>query len=480
MGGIPDDEDTRGGAGVLGGHGGILRTTTSVGAKLSPVSSADSLLRQLPSVDSLAASLDAGHLTSEERVSVAREAIDTTRALLVGGGQGDAMTLAMDIARSFALRLPTRVINATGVILHTNLGRAPLSDRARDAMARISSGYSNAELDRVDGDRGTRGWHTARLLRQLTGADDALVVNNNAAAVLLTLSALAKDRSVPVSRGELIEIGGSYRLPEIMRASGARLVEVGSTNRTRSGDYVTALQVHDCGLVLKVHAANYEIKGFVSDVGVGQLAAISDVPVAYDIGSGLLDATTPWLEGTPGWLGDEPGARQALEAGADLVLFSGDKMLGGPQAGIILGRSDLVETLRSHPMARAMRIDAATDAALGATLQSYVESSAGEIPFWRMATLSPEALLPRVTRLQETVGGSIEDGHSLLGAGSAPGARLDSPLLRLEGQEETFLSLLRLESPILVRRNRGDLLVDLRTVDPDDDMAVGESISRCR
>ena len=438
------------------------------------------LLRGLPQVDTLALSLKDQLRSGPERILIAREAVEFARNLLLAGDEADVGEIASMLATSTLLHRPVPFINATGVILHTNLGRAPLSTRAVAAVSTIASGYSNAELDRETGERGRRGGRTRHLLKLLTGAEDAFVVNNNAAAVLLTLSALAAGRSVPVSRGELIEIGGSYRLPDVMRASGANLVEVGTTNRTRVGDYETALQVHDCGMVLKVHNANYEITGFVEEVGIGQIATVSQgVPVVFDIGSGLLDAGTPWLDTVPDWVGNEPAARQSLAEGADLVLFSGDKMLGGPQAGIIAGRADLVDRIRKHPIARAMRVDSATDAALCATLESYAEDKAEEIPFWRMATASSGALQPRVASVQSAVGGEIETGESLVGAGSAPGARIESPVLRIGGRQDAFVSLVQHETPVLVRRDRGDLVLDLRTVDPAADGDLVAALRQC-
>ncbi len=438
------------------------------------------LLRGLPQVDALASSLEGLLESGPERVQIAREAVEAARSLLLEGDEADVGAIASMIARSALLHRPVPFINATGVILHTNLGRAPLSERATAAASTTASGYSNTELDRETGERGRRGGRTRHLLKLLTGAEDAVVVNNNAAAVLLTLAALAAGRSVPVSRGELIEIGGSYRLPEVMNASGATLVEVGTTNRTRAGDYETALQTHDCGMVLKVHNANYEITGFVEEVGIGEIAAVSrGIPVVYDIGSGLLDAEIPWLETPPAWVGTEPGARQSLEDGADLVLFSGDKMLGGPQAGIIAGRADLVERMRKHPIARAVRVDSATDAALAATLESYAENNAAEIPFWKMATATLGELQTRIESLRSAVGGEIEPGESLVGAGSAPAARIESPTLRIAGRQDRFLALVQHETPVLVRRDRGDLVLDLRTVDPGGDEILVAALRQC-
>jgi L-seryl-tRNA(Ser) seleniumtransferase len=448
-------------------------------AKLADMSVSKQSLRDLPQVDSLAASLKDILDSDLERIDHARNAIEMARALILQGDTGDPEQLARAMAKATTLRRLTSMINATGVILHTNLGRAPLSKKAVAAASAVASGYSNAELDRVEGSRGQRGGHTRDLLRLLTGAEDALVVNNNAAGVMLTLSALAAGKAVPVSRGELIEIGGSYRLPDVMRASGARLIEVGTTNRTHLGDYETALQIHDCGLVLKVHNANYEITGFVSEVSIEEIAGVSDVPIVHDVGSGLLDSNTPWLDHRPPWLGDEPGVRQSLQAGADLVLFSGDKMLGGPQAGIIAGSGVLVDRIRRSPIARAVRVSSPIDAALAATLEAYAGGTVADIPFWRMAAATPESLEDRIEDVQSSVGGIIETGASLVGAGSAPGARIETPVLRITGRQDAFIPLLQLDIPVLGRRDRGDLVLDVRTIDPEEDARLIESLGKC-
>ena len=436
-------------------------------------------LRNLPSVDKLADAIQEPRLSHLQRVDLARRAIDLAREKTLAGEQGDPTDLAAKLLWTDDRAKPMKVINGTGVVLHTNLGRAPLSTSAAEAGSAASLNYTNTEYDLVQKERGSRGEHTRRLLRLLTGAEDALVVNNNAATVLLTLSALANGRAVPVSRGELIEIGGSYRLPEVMAASGASMVEVGTTNRTRSSDYETALQVYDCGVVLKIHPSNYEVTGFKSEVEIAQLTEIAEVPLVYDLGSGLLDNTTPWLEETPKWLLHEPGVRQALDDGADLVLFSGDKMLGGPQAGIIAGSNELVSKLRNHPLARALRVSATTDAALAATLDSYMTGEALSIPFWRMVTLTRADLQPRAERLAESTGGAVEVGDSIIGAGSATHARLESPIVRLAGQDHLYSGLLDRSPPVLARREGGDLLIDLRTVEVDDDEVVAAHLRQC-
>ena len=327
-----------------------------------------------PSVDALARGLATSGLPHPLLVDVAREAI----------AAGDADSAA---ARAEQLRrtLLQPVINATGVLLHTNLGRAPLA-AAPPAPA------TNLELDLATGQRGSRQDHCGRLVARLCGAERAIVVNNNASAVLLVLAALARGREVVVSRGESVEIGGGFRVPEVMEQSGARLVDVGTTNRTRRADYQAALTRPgaDVALILKVHPSNYRVEGFVEGTSVAEVATLdAAVPVVADIGSGLLDAACPWLaDGPPAWLEGEPAARQTLAAGAALVTFSGDKLLGGPQAGVIAGRADLVAACSAHPLARALRPGALVLGALQDVLLAYLRRDAGTtVPFWRMAGL---------------------------------------------------------------------------------------------
>lgn len=437
--------------------------------------------RQLPSVDALTADLaDDRSLTLPRAllVDVARIVVDQARVDIAAGEDVDVASRAANLARTIERSAGVGVINATGVLLHTNLGRAQWSEAAIENATSAARSYTNLELDLGTGERGRRGGHVTRLLRVLTGAEDALVVNNNAAALLLVLATTANGRAVPVSRGELIEIGGSYRLPDVMAASGARLVEVGTTNRTRVGDYITALHTHNCGALLKVHPSNYRIDGFTEEASIEDLARVSGgVPVVYDLGSGLLDASAEWL---PDWLGDEPAARQSLEAGADIVLFSGDKLLGGPQAGVIVGRNDLVDQIRSNPMTRALRVDGVTYAALTATLDSYAKGTPTDIPFWRHAMTPLSELQQRAEALATSVGGEVVDGASRAGAGSAPGAEIPGPLVRLTGGANLFSKLLQVERPVLSRRTEGDLIIDLRAVDPGDDDSIRRAIEECR
>jgi L-seryl-tRNA(Ser) seleniumtransferase len=411
--------------------------------------------------------------------AVARDAIDLARAGIAEGKTPDVDEIADSLARTCERSVGVVVVNATGVLLHTNLGRAVWSPRAMERALETASHPTNLELDLTTGERGRRGRYVEALLIELTGCEAAMVVNNNAAALVLALAATAAGMWVPVSRGELIEIGGSYRLPDVMKASGARLVEVGTTNRTRLGDYVTAIQTHGCGAILKVHPSNYRIVGFHAEVTVPELAELAgpDLPLIFDLGSGLLDTSAPWL---PDWLGAEPGARQSIEAGAGLALFSGDKLLGGPQAGIVIGRKTLIAQLRSHPLARALRVDGTTYAALAATLETYLEDEPTAIPFWSQALADPDELQERSERLAGMIGGTTESGASVVGAGSAPGTSIPGTVIRLESEDHLFECLLSADRPVLTRRDTGDLVIDLRAVPPESDELIASAVHRCR
>jgi len=311
----------------------------------------------------------------------------------------------------------------------------------------VAVGYGNTELNLTSGDRGGRAGYLHRLLSMITGAEAALVVNNNAGGLLLSLMALAPERQVPVSRSELIEIGGAYRLPELMAVSGARLVEVGTTNRTRPEDYRRAL-CPETALLLKVHPSNYRIMGFSEEATLpelSQIAASAGIPLVFDAGSGLVDERVPWWAGPPpSWLADEPGVVQSLERGADLVLFSGDKLFGGPQAGVIVGKEELVSRLRRHPAARALRIDGATTSALVATAEAYADGRAGDLPFWQMAGLDRTVLEERVRRVIEAgqIEADIEEGGATPGAGSVPGSTIPGPVMAIRGQADQMFSRL--------------------------------------
>src|SRR5437868_10407838 len=336
-----------------------------------------------------------------------------------GADPGDLVErVELELAAARGARL-RRAINATGVIIHTNLGRAPLAREALERVGTVAGGYSNLEYDLREGGRGSRQDHVAPILRRLTGAEAALVVNNNAAAVMLALAALAEGREVVVSRGELIEIGDGFRIPDVLARSGARLREVGTTNRTRAADYERAVGPETAAL-LRVHQSNFRVVGFTEQPAVAELAAVArrhGVPLVDDLGSGVLVA----LEG-------EPSARESLAAGADLVCFSGDKLLGGPQAGVVVGRAELVERLRRHPLQRAVRADKLTLAALEGTLALYAEPelAAREVPVLRMLGEPAEAVRAPAARLAEAVGGEVEETVACVGGGALPLAEIAS------------------------------------------------------
>ena len=375
---------------------------------------------------------------------------------------------------SFSL-LP--VINATGIVLHTNLGRAVLSERAVSNVIAASRGYSNLEYDLETGKRGKRHSHTTGILRQLTGAEDALIVNNNAAAVFLSLTTIAKDREVIVSRGELVEIGGSFRVPDVMTASGAALREIGTTNKTHLRDYRTAIN-EKTGLILKVHQSNYKITGFTEDVSIEQLAALGKehgIPVMYDLGSGCLIDLKPY--GIHG----EPSLQEIMKSGADLVTFSGDKLLGGPQGGIIVGRQDLLEKIRKNPLARAVRVDKMTIAAFEATLMDYLdpEKALQNIPVLRMLFQSLETIRSRARKiaaqLRKQIAGAditlIKDS-SKAGGGSLPEAEFETYAVSIDPKNISVNELeTRLRTgpkPIIARIKENALLLDARTIQDQD------------
>jgi L-seryl-tRNA(Ser) seleniumtransferase len=364
-----------------------------------------------------------------------------------------------------------RVINATGTLLHTNLGRAPIHINS-------PAGYANVELDLATGERGSRQKAVGTSAALACGAEAAMVVNNCASALMLVLAALARGRGAAVSRGELVEIGGAFRVPDVMAQSGAQLVEVGTTNRTRIVDFERAFSVTDIALVLSVHQSNYEITGFSEQTEIDELATLG-VPVVADIGSGLLDAACPWLDGPPpAWLRDEPAARQVLEAGADLVIFSGDKLMGGPQAGIIAGRADLVTACSKHPLARALRPGGLVLEALQQTLLSYLRREGAAIPFWRMATTPVEALIKRAESMVTSVGSGSVELHltdSVPGGGTLPGRTIPSAGVRCEDNLANHLR--NREVPVIARVQDGMTICDLRTVDPDDDEEVIQALS---
>jgi L-seryl-tRNA(Ser) seleniumtransferase len=467
------------------------------GSRAAPADE-NAALRQLPSVDELLRDdtlrQALGPDTSPAHASVvraARQALAEARdAIRAGAPVPSHATLAERAAailhaeRQPALR---RVINATGVIINTNLGRAPLSAAAIEAMRAVAAGYSNLEYDLERGERGSRQSPVRRLLREVTGAEDALVVNNNAAAVLVVLSALAAGRDVIVSRGELVEIGGGFRVPDVMRQGGARLVEVGTTNRTRLRDYEAAI-TGETALLLAVHPSNFRVVGFTEApelAALTQLAHAHGLPLVHDLGSGCLLPTERW------GLAHEPTVRESLSVGVDVVCFSGDKLLGGPQAGLIAGRAAYLERIAHHPLMRATRIDKLTLAALEATLALYRDGVAErDIPIWRAITTPQETLRARAERwaavLRERgVAAAAAAGESTVGGGSLPGETLPTTLCAVSGTEDAPLDVAALARrlrtgtpPVVGRVLRDQLLLDPRTVLPDEDDTLLQALTR--
>ena len=447
-------------------------------------------LRKLPSVDSVLQEPEAQAampLYGRELVAEAiRAVLDEARQRILGGGARPAMAEVLAAARDrlAALAQPTLqpVINATGVIIHTNLGRAPLSAATIAAMRAAAAGYSNLEYDLEQGQRGSRYVHAEALLCRLTGAEAALLVNNNAGAVLLALSALAQGREVVISRGQLVEIGGGFRIPDVMAQSGALLREVGTTNRTHLRDYEAAIG-EQTALLMRVHSSNFKIIGFVQQVELEELVRLGrerHLHVVDDLGSGTLLDTSPY------GLAHEPTIQESVAAGADIVSFSGDKLLGGPQAGIIVGRRELVERLRRHPLTRALRVDKTTIAGIQANLLHYLKGEAArEVPVWRMIALPlaelearAQALAAQVARLG--VSAQVMDGHSTIGGGSLPGETLPTKLVALPvGSPDVLALALRRGRPAVVGRIENDcLLLDPRTVLPGQDEALVASLAR--
>jgi L-seryl-tRNA(Ser) seleniumtransferase len=413
-------------------------------------------LRELPSVDRLLGDEVLAAAPRSLATAAARAALERARETIrTGGDPGDPVAAARtELERLQAMSL-RRVLNATGVIVHTNLGRAPLAPAALDRVTEVGGSYSNLEYDLAAGERGSRQDHVAAALMRRTGAEAALVVNNNAAALLLALAALAEGREVVVSRGELVEIGDGFRIPDVLARSGARMVEVGTTNRTRAADYERAIGP-ETGALLRVHQSNYRIVGFtaaVSTQGLARIARRAGLPLVDDLGSGSL------LE-----VGDEPTAAASIAAGADLVCFSGDKLLGGPQAGIVVGKAELVERLRRHPLQRALRADKLTLAALEGTLALLddPERARRELPVLRMLDEPADAVRTRAARLAELVGGEVEETVARVGGGALPLAELPSFACAIE---ESLAAPLRSgEPPVIGIARDGRLLLDARTL----------------
>jgi L-seryl-tRNA(Ser) seleniumtransferase len=424
-------------------------------------------LRELPPVDALAAEVDAPRALA---VAAARAVLAERRAELLGGAAGEADLAERAREWAEAAQRPNlrRVLNATGVIVHTNLGRAPLAASVRAAVARAAEGYSNLELDLETGARGSRHAHVEGLLRELTGAEAAIAVNNCAGATLLAAAALAgPGREVIVSRGQLVEIGGGFRVPDVIAQAGARLVEVGTTNRTRRADYEQAI-APDTGAILRAHPSNFRQLGFVQEVEIEELCELG-VPVIDDVGSGVLADEIELL-------GDEPPVRRSVRAGAALVCFSGDKLLGGPQAGLIVGRAEAVAAARAHPLARALRLDKLGLAALEATLQLYrdPEQARREIPVLAMLTADESALRDRAERLAAAIGGPavVVAATARVGGGALPLLELPGPAVAvaLPGMSPDELAArLRAADPAVVGRiEDGRLLLDPRTLGDDE------------
>jgi L-seryl-tRNA(Ser) seleniumtransferase len=416
-------------------------------------------------------------------VNAIRAALDDarTRASVPSDDDGWAAEVVYQLTR--ILRPSLRpVLNATGVVLHTNLGRAPLADVAIDAITAIARGYSNVEYDLDAGARGSRYVHCASLLRELTGAEDALVVNNGAAALVLALNTIASGRGAVISRGELVEIGGSFRIPEIMERSGAQLIEVGTTNRTHVDDYRRALGSTTApAVILKVHRSNFALEGFVADASVADLRPIAaelDIPIVHDLGSGLLIPLDAF------GLSGEPTARDALVAGATLVTMSGDKLLGGPQAGIIVGERSLIAALRRNPLARSYRVDKLTLAALEATLALYRDPSRAmrEVPTLAMLGTPVDALRQRAVALRDSLGElrqlvEIAESEASVGGGAFPTARIPSIALMIDTDATDLERRLRLGEPAVIGRLAdGKLLLDLRSVPPRDDISLAGAL----
>ena len=418
-------------------------------------------LRDLPSVDELARGVDDPLAVAAAR-AVLERAREEIRAGADPGDLAERLYAELRAVRAPSLR---RVLNATGVVVHTNLGRAPLAEDALAHVVDASRGYSNLELDLSSGTRGSRQDHVAALLRRLTGSEAALVVNNNAAAMLLALAALAEGREVVVSRGELIEIGDGFRIPDVLARSGARLVEVGTTNRTRARDYENAISA-ETALLLRVHQSNFRVVGFAEQPRIEELAALAErhaLPLLDDLGSGALAD-----------VGDEPSIH---ESPADLVCFSGDKLLGGPQAGIVVGRADLVEKLRRHPLQRALRADKLTLAALEGTLRLYLDAPE-RIPVVRILRQSAGAVRARAKRLAAATGGVVEETVGRAGGGALPLAELPSFACALD---ESLAAPLRGGDPAVLGIVRdGRLLLDCLALADDEVDEVARAVAECR
>jgi L-seryl-tRNA(Ser) seleniumtransferase len=444
-------------------------------------------LRHLPSVDRILKSPRAEYWLAEYGRSLTldgiRSALDEFR---LNYRQGDLLPTDDELKSSIERNLEFRVaatlkpvINASGVIIHTNLGRAPISTAALKAASQVASGYSNLEYDLDRGARGSRLLHAENLLTQLTGAEAALVVNNNAAAVLLALSALANRRRVLIARSQLVEIGGGFRIPDVMKQSGAKLVEIGTTNRIHLRDYQGALNEQPIKLVMRAHRSNFAIVGFTTEPSIDEIVQVAhavDVPVLDDLGSGTLIDTSRF------GLAHEPLVQEVLSAGVDVVCFSGDKLLGGPQAGILVGKANLLTKLKKHPLARAVRADKLALAALSATLLHYLKDEAEqEIPIWRMISAEPLDIKARAQSWADNLNtGQVIPGESTVGGGSLPGESMPTFLLALKvpNPDRLLESLRENDHPVIARIQDGMAVFDPRTVLPEQDEFLLNNVQR--
>ena len=460
--------------------------------------------RGLPSVDSLlrheTVSALAGQVSDDQLTAFVRAVIDGARDRIASGAADappDAAVLDTDVfnAEALAWEVVERVrqtstpalvsvINASGVIIHTNLGRAPLSEATIAAMEAVSRGYTNLEFDLDGGGRGSRLDHLDRMIRTVVGCESGLAVNNNASALLLVLSTLAEGREVIISRGQAVEIGGGFRIPDVMRQSGAILVEVGTTNRTRASDYANAVTERTAA-ILRVHTSNFKIVGFTEEASLGELRNVANehgVLLLDDLGSGCLLDTAKY------GLAPEPTAQESLAAGVDLMMFSGDKLLGGPQAGIVAGRRDLIETLKRHPLARALRNDKATIAGITATLRHYFLGEAeSAVPVWRMIATPAATIEARAQAWRKALGvGAVQESRSMVGGGSLPGESLPTSVLALRevdfpasGSAASVATALRMGEPSVVGRvEKDEVLLDPRTVAESEDASLIDAVGR--
>ena len=452
-------------------------------------------LRRIPSVERVVASDFLAHEVKangrELIVSLVRRQLEQARAQVLNGADAPTVVDVAEAVRETVAVLnrpaPRPVINATGVVIHTNLGRAPLSRAATEAATLAAQGYSNLEFDLDNGRRGSRQAHLQNLLQELTGAEAALVVNNNAAAVLLGLSALAAGKEVIVSRGEAVEIGGGFRVPDVLAQSGAVLVDVGTTNRTYARDYETAITAHT-GAFLKAHASNFRVEGFTAAVEPAELVALGarqGIPVLHDVGSGSLLNTEDY------GLAHEPTPRESVAAGVGLTFFSGDKLLGGPQAGIVVGTKELVGLLERHPLARAFRIDKMSLASLIATLTHYLKDEAErEIPIWRMISAPLQLLEERAVSWSTVLSGienlksQVDSARSAIGGGSLPGETLPTKVLSLDcqaltgGPEGVMHRFRQADPPVIARIEDDRVLLDPRTVLPEQENQLLQSLTQ--